>query len=39
MKEPIPVIMRVLLIDDQPMVGEAVRRALSDEADLDFHYC
>ncbi len=29
----------VLLIDDQPMVAEAVRRALEDEADIDFHYC
>jgi len=29
----------VLLIDDQPMVAEAVRRALQDEADIDFHYC
>ena len=29
----------VLLIDDQPMVAEAVRRALEDETDIDFHYC
>lgn len=29
----------VLLVDDQAMVGEAVRRALSTEADIDFHYC
>ncbi len=29
----------VLLIDDQPMVAEAVRLALSGEADIDFHYC
>ncbi len=29
----------VLLIDDQPIVAEAVRRALQDEVDIDFHYC
>lgn len=29
----------VLLVDDQAMVGEAVRRALSTESDIDFHYC
>ncbi len=29
----------VLLIDDQPMVAEAVRRALEEEGDIDFHYC
>ncbi|HEY0182571.1 MAG TPA: diguanylate cyclase [Rhodopila sp.] len=29
----------VLLVDDQPMIGEAVRRALSGNADIDFHYC
>ncbi len=29
----------VLLIDDQRMVAEAVRRALSEEEDIDFHYC
>ncbi|HEX3704460.1 MAG TPA: histidine kinase dimerization/phospho-acceptor domain-containing protein, partial [Vicinamibacterales bacterium] len=29
----------VLLVDDQPMVGEAVRRMLAHEADIDFHYC
>ncbi|CAN7328862.1 response regulator [Phenylobacterium sp. LjRoot225] len=30
---------RVLLVDDQPMVGEAVRRVLLHEADAEFHYC
>jgi sigma-B regulation protein RsbU (phosphoserine phosphatase) len=30
---------RVLLIDDQPMIGEAVRRTLAGEQDIDFHYC
>jgi signal transduction histidine kinase len=29
----------VLLVDDQAMVGEAVRRALANEPDIDFHYC
>src|SRR3954469_12631292 len=29
----------VLLVDDQAMVCEAVRRALASQADLDFHYC
>ncbi len=29
----------VLLIDDQPMISEAVRRALSSEKDIIFHYC
>src|SRR6478609_5110472 len=29
----------VLLVDDQAMVCEAVRRALANETDIDFHYC
>jgi two-component system NtrC family sensor kinase len=29
----------VLLIDDQPIVGESVRRLLASEADIQFHYC
>lgn len=29
----------VLLVDDQPMVAEAVRRMLADEQHLVFHYC
>jgi sigma-B regulation protein RsbU (phosphoserine phosphatase) len=29
----------VLLIDDQPMIGEAVRRMLVGEPDIAFHYC
>ena len=29
----------VLLVDDQPIIGEAVRRMLQDEADVDFHFC
>jgi signal transduction histidine kinase len=30
---------RVLLVDDQAMIGEAVRRALSGQGDLAFLYC
>ncbi|MCY3020933.1 MAG: SpoIIE family protein phosphatase [Planctomycetota bacterium] len=29
----------VLLVDDQPFVGEAVRRMLAGEKDIRFHYC
>jgi two-component system, sensor histidine kinase len=29
----------VLLIDDQAMIGEAVRRMLADEKDIAFHFC
>lgn len=29
----------VLLVDDQAMVCEAVRRALANQTDMDFHYC
>jgi two-component system chemotaxis family response regulator WspR len=29
----------VLLVDDQPIVAEAVRRMLAGEPDIDFHYC
>src|SRR5260221_13275146 len=29
----------VLLVDDQAMVCEAVRRALANNSDIDFHYC
>ncbi len=30
---------RVLLVDDQAMIGEAVRRMLASESDLEFLYC
>ena len=30
---------RVLLVDDQPMIGEAVRRLLADQADVTFAFC
>ena len=29
----------VLLVDDQVIIAEAVRRALADEPDIIFHYC
>lgn len=29
----------VFLVDDQAMIGEAVRRALASETDIRFHYC
>ena len=29
----------VLLVDDQEMIGEAVRRMLASEQDIVFHYC
>ncbi len=29
----------VLLIDDQPIIGEAVRRMLAPHADIDFRFC
>lgn len=29
----------VLLVDDQAMIGEAVRRALAQQPGIDFHYC
>ncbi len=30
---------KVLLVDDQLMIGEAIRRALADQPNVDFHYC
>ncbi|HWH70801.1 MAG TPA: hypothetical protein VNT26_15540, partial [Candidatus Sulfotelmatobacter sp.] len=29
----------VLLVDDQALVCEAIRRALVTQPDIDFHYC
>ncbi|MBQ6533834.1 MAG: SpoIIE family protein phosphatase [Opitutales bacterium] len=29
----------VLLVDDQPIIGEAVRRMLSGQDDIEFHFC
>ncbi len=34
-----PEIVTVLLVDDQVMVAEAVRRALAGEPNLNFHFC
>lgn len=31
--------MMVLLVDDQAIIGEAVRRALSEEHNIDLHFC
>lgn len=30
---------KVLLVDDQPMVGETVRRMLADEVGIEFRFC
>lgn len=30
---------RVMLVDDQNIVAEALRRMLADEEDIDYHYC
>jgi len=30
---------RVLLVDDQALVGESVRRMLADDPAIEFHYC
>src|SRR5437763_4190534 len=30
---------KVLLVDDQPMVGETVRRMLADEPGVEFRFC
>ena len=30
---------RVMLVDDQAIVAEALRRMLVDEPDIDYHYC
>lgn len=35
----IPRPVTVLLVDDQPIVAEAVRRMLAPESDIVFHYC
>jgi signal transduction histidine kinase len=29
----------VLLVDDQAMVGEAIRRTLANQSNIDFHFC
>ena len=34
-----PDVLVVLLVDDQAMIGEAVRRMLLDQPDIQFHHC
>jgi len=29
----------VMLVDDQPLIGQAVKRMMDGEPDIDFHYC
>ncbi len=36
---PPPRQVTVLLVDDQPIVAEAIRRMLAPESDITFHYC
>nr|MCU0873472.1 response regulator [Pirellulaceae bacterium] len=36
---PTPRQVTVLLVDDQPIVAEAVRRMLAPDSDIAFHYC
>ena len=31
--------MRVLLVDDQPIVGETLRQMFANEADIEFRFC
>ena len=38
-QSPAPRGVDVLLVDDQPIIGEAVRRMLADEPGIVFHYC
>ncbi|MGE8399502.1 MAG: response regulator, partial [Burkholderiales bacterium] len=37
--EPDELEVKVLLVDDQAIIGEAVRRMLSHEIGVSFHYC
>ncbi len=30
---------KILLVDDQPIVGEFLRKMLASETDLDLHFC
>ncbi|CAD6561164.1 Protein-glutamate methylesterase/protein-glutamine glutaminase [Paraburkholderia hiiakae] len=42
LEQPLPAAdmpMMVLLVDDQAIVAEAVRRSLASEREIDFHYC
>jgi len=31
--------LRVMLVDDQAIISEALRRMLAEEPDIDYHYC
>lgn len=31
--------LRVMLVDDQAIISEALRRMLAEETDIDYHYC
>lgn len=39
LREPDEFAVSVLLVDDQAIIGEAVRRMLTQEAGVTFHYC
>lgn len=32
-------VLRILLVDDQKIIAEGIRRMLADEQDMEFHYC
>ncbi|NHZ78639.1 diguanylate cyclase [Massilia sp. CCM 8695] len=38
MPEPAVFKVRVLMVDDQPIIAEAVRRMLADQPDIEYHY-
>jgi two-component system chemotaxis family response regulator WspR len=38
-EEPDKYAIKVLLVDDQALIGEAVRRALLNDAEIEFRYC
>jgi two-component system, chemotaxis family, response regulator WspR len=38
-KQTMDTIINVLLVDDQAIIGEGIRRMLEDEKDMKFHFC
>ena len=38
-KQTMDTIINVLLVDDQAIIGEGIRRMLEDEKDIHFHFC
>ncbi len=36
---PLSYDVKVLLVDDQPIVAETMKRMLAGEADMELHYC